>query len=646
MPALNIKAFVSSTFEDLKDYRTFVIDAVRKAGISVDPMEDWTASAGEPKLLSQDRVEGCDLCVLLVARRRGHVPEGETRSVTELEYAAAVSVGMDVLVWLLDDNALWLRKFDELDTDPQIRIWRDKLCERHVVTFFNHDPASIEVAPALTRWIHGRENPERQEPSHDEESAAPPIADEVTLYRSRARSVHETLPVAGFQTILRVPIRLEDIYVTLHAQLDLRGVGEDQFWDSDQAETQLGARDSIEILLPAAFAESEQRGRRGLVILGDPGSGKTTHLRRMLLWVFEHGSESLGLPSDMLPIFLPLRHLDNLEAGLDAFIETQLRPPHLKMPDGFGRRLLERGRLLFLLDGLDEVADVDDRGKAKAWIEDALMGYPDCRFVLTCRFAGYIPAVRCSERFLELHLRPLDEEQAAAFVRNWYRIVETNLASDRAQAGETAKTAADDLIERLRAPEFRARRVFQLTRNPLLLTNLCLVHRDRGGRLPDRRSRLYRECIDVLLESWRAAKTGLQAPIRADDGRRVLQPAALWLHGKEHRTRATAAELGPVIEPVLRQVRWPGGSANDFLDRIRDESGLLTGWDQEHYGFMHLGFQEFLAASEVWRRHLEGDTSALGELATHHGESWWQEVALLLVAFNSRRSLRPMGVSI
>ena len=62
--------------------------------------------------------------------------------------------------------------------------------------------------------------------------------------------------------------------------------------------------------------------------------------------------------------------------------------------------------------------------------------------------------------------------------------------------------------------------------------------------------------------------------------------------------------------------------------------------------FMHLGFQEFLAASEVWRRHLEGDTSALGELATHHGESWWQEVALLLVAFNSRRSLRPMGVSI
>src|SRR6185436_10410 len=100
--------------------------------------------------------------------------------------------------------------------------------------------------------------------------------------------------------------------------------------------------------------------------------------------------------------------------------------------------------------------------------------------------------------FLELHLRPLDEKQAHAFVHNWYRIVETTLADDKHHAEELARTEANKLIDRLRAPAFRAARVFELTRNPLLLTTICLVHRDGEGRLPDRRARLYDECIKIL----------------------------------------------------------------------------------------------------------------------------------------------------
>jgi hypothetical protein len=46
------KAFVSSTFEDLKAHRAFVIGALRSAGFSVDPMEDWTADADEPRRFS------------------------------------------------------------------------------------------------------------------------------------------------------------------------------------------------------------------------------------------------------------------------------------------------------------------------------------------------------------------------------------------------------------------------------------------------------------------------------------------------------------------------------------------------------------------------------------------------------------------
>jgi hypothetical protein len=216
--------------------------------------------------------------------------------------------------------------------------------------------------------------------------------------------------------------------------------------------------------------------------------------------------------------------------------------------------------------------------------------------VVTSRFAGYTPDVHLGADFLEMHIRPLSEEQVAGFVHNWYRIVERGLAKDPVQAEGIAREKAENLIKRLAEQDFRTRRVFELTRNPLLLTNICLVHRHRG-QLPQKRARLYEECIDVLLEHWRGAK-GLSKDVTAQDGRRVLQPAALWLHGKPERTRATAAELSLHIEPVLKSVGWKRGSAEDFLRTIRDQSGLLTGWGVDQYGFMHLGFQEYLAEWE------------------------------------------------
>ena len=84
------KAFVSSTFKDLKDHRAHVIHSLRNARFFIDPMENWTADSDEPKKFSQDRLAGCDVCVLLVAFRRGFVPEGETLSITQMEYEAAL----------------------------------------------------------------------------------------------------------------------------------------------------------------------------------------------------------------------------------------------------------------------------------------------------------------------------------------------------------------------------------------------------------------------------------------------------------------------------------------------------------------------------------------------------------------------------
>ena len=94
------RAFVSSTYIDLKDHRARVIEALRKSGIHIDAMEDWTADDREPKQFSRQRVDGCRLCILLAAFRRGYVPEGEMLSITQMEYDHAVRSGVAVLPFL------------------------------------------------------------------------------------------------------------------------------------------------------------------------------------------------------------------------------------------------------------------------------------------------------------------------------------------------------------------------------------------------------------------------------------------------------------------------------------------------------------------------------------------------------------------
>jgi len=455
----------------------------------------------------------------------------------------------------------------------------------------------------------------------------PEFERQLALYKRRAVSLYEKLPMIGFGARLRVSIRIGDIYMPLHAMVDDAVQSGECYADSRDAERcleKLGRNTQISI--PDAFQICRENKGRGIVVLGDPGSGKTTHLKRLLLWALSKDHETIGLPAGIIPLFLPLRELKS--SNIKNFIHDCMADACLEMTMEFTDRLLDHYPVLLLFDGLDEIQNTKLRVEAARNISRFMNGRSNLYAVVTCRFAGYTATARLDHAFMDLHLRPLNRDQAQDFIRTWYRLVETANNENFSQARDLAAKKADDLIQSLSSNDFRAGRVFEMTRNPLFLTNICLVHRD-GGRLPRTRGKLYRAAMDVLLEFWRGAR-GAEVRIGADLGRRVLQPVALWMHQKENRIRACADELGPVLEKVLEKVRWSHGSERDFLRMVRDDTGLLTGWGNSTYGFMHLGFQEYLAACQIRSLSFEDDT-VLTQLAEHWGQSWWQEVILLLV---------------
>lgn len=115
-------------------------------------MEDWTATNKSPVEYSTDRAKESDLLILLVGSRMGHKPSGLDKSITRLEYEAALSNDCAIHVYLLEDQYLGA----DIKEDPDfadLMQFREMLKESFTVGWFNPEHTSIDVTPALVRWL-------------------------------------------------------------------------------------------------------------------------------------------------------------------------------------------------------------------------------------------------------------------------------------------------------------------------------------------------------------------------------------------------------------------------------------------------------------------------------------------------------------
>ena len=448
----------------------------------------------------------------------------------------------------------------------------------------------------------------------------PHSADTASLHREYLQllaNFHKDLPVAGFETNLRIPIDLESVFVPLRARIAALERERKPDPSAERAEQSPGegVRD-----FAWAWQFAAQGDMRLLVVLGQPGSGKTTLLKHLALVCASGRTGELGLTADTVPVFVPLRRLATGEGFAEA-LQAASEPPLRGYPPNFFAPSVQDGRCLLLLDGLDEVADRRQRETVSRWIEELAAHHLRNRIIVTARFAGYRDApLRVGH--LELAIERFGKDEIEGFLRRWYRAVETTLQGSTPESAQRADEAASGLIRAVLDHE----EIRVLATNPLMLQIIALVHRDRGT-LPRRRVELYEECTNVLLEHWDRAK-GLDTGLSAREARQVLQPVALWMHGETSRIHARESEMLPVIEDHVARLPRPLDAAQ-FLRSVRDRSGLLTGYGVDEYGFQHLSFQEYLAAEEI--RNARG----FDILVQHYDESWWREVTRLFVGLGN-----------
>ncbi|MGK5679756.1 HEAT repeat domain-containing protein [Actinoplanes sp. URMC 104] len=649
------RAYLSSTYSDLRECREAVRLALERQSVDVLGMEGYVAGDARPLDRCLADVARCDLYIGVFAWRYGFIPPGQTRSITELEYREAERLGIPRLIFLVAEEAPWPRSLMDKGADAgAIETLRDQLRVEHVVSFFS-GPADLQsaVAAAIANV-------------RDAGRAAPPrgTAGEQSLSRYYERLVQsygglDLDSLTPPRTSEYLQVKLTTVFVEPYVRADPPPAELPREWlERLRDRGDLDPSDLPDHVDAAELASLQQSYRakplqrlfdviaapdvRATVVLGDPGSGKSTVSRYLALSLA--GARGSRLPhglADHLPFLIELRSYV-AAAGEGRCADFLGYLDHRSHNDGLGldRDTLENhlqagGRALFIFDGLDEVFDHRRRSELAQQIVDFQTRNPAVRVVVTSRIVGYSRRLFTEARFEHYTLQDLDENQINEFLGRWY-------PGPSSEPGDAA--GADRVRHRLVEAMQQSPALHELAGNPLLLTILAIIGRHR--RLPRDRWTLYDHATDVLVENWDVHRH-LDRPDRAEfidlrDKKALLRRLALHMQSAPQALSANYVgqdDLKDVFADYLRdRYAMPpaeaGRVALAMIGQFRERNFILSRYGLDIYGFVHRTFLEFFCAEAIVAKFKHDQQWRMPELRelflAHWADPSWREVLRLV----------------
>lgn len=414
---------------------------------------------------------------------------------------------------------------------------------------------------------------------------------------------HGILKVLG----MREPVALESVYTTVRFldRADLQRFESVESLEaayrqnpdrSFQAKNRT-CRDGIQVANAKQF----------LMVLGSPGAGKSTFLRKIGLEALK--GENGDYEHECIPVLLELK---SLNGKIEDAIVQEFRICGLPCPEAATTKLLEAGKLLVLFDGLDEVPS-KKLNDAIEQIQNFVDQYDKNRFIASCRIAAYRSNFR---RFTDVAMADFDAPQIRQFISNWFH----------SQADQELGTALK-CWSLLQKPENIAAK--ELAQSPLLLTLLCLVY-DRSQNFPQNRSVLYRKALRVLLEEWASEKRILHEEIYEGlntELEEILLSEIAYEGFKADRLffdqRELVVQIKAFLTDNLNAPKHLNGEA--VLNAIAIQQGILVERAEGVFSFSHLTLQEYLTAQYIDDRRLTQEL-----VAKHLTDERWREVFLLV----------------
>lgn len=358
------------------------------------------------------------------------------------------------------------------------------------------------------------------------------------------------------------------------------------------------------------------------VVVGSPGSGKSTVLRHLamrsaaqLLAYGDSADAASTIPGiklwkeqPKLPIFISLPHLvrqclpsDNTDPPGSILLRYLHATVFEGFIDGAGndwvRRRLREGSVLLLLDGLDEIPNAASparRHQMQRLVEIIGKQYPGIQLVVTARTYAYAGDWELPD-FDVVGIDDLDGSQ----LRGLVAALSTGVFEPDQQ--QSFEQSIFDLPEDIRTTPFL-----------VMLYWVVWLHRmDTGhtGALPATRTALYSACIDAVVESSERREIDGVPSLRSlgisqDNFRMLLEELAFRLQVDETPSTTSAPHGAPLFDSglVMTAARVRGISGIDYdglLELLAARVGFLREQAPERFQFVHRSFQEYLAARRL-----------------------------------------------